>query len=139
MNKAKGIFWLIVLGFFTLLIFQNQDFFLERQTLRLNPYIGGEYQTPDLPIVFFFVIFVLIGFFIAYFFGLYGKFKANQTIKGLNAKQGLHLESISNLNAEIESLKSALERKNREAATVAVEEQPDQVSPDEIQKSDDEA
>ncbi len=36
MNKAKGIFWLVVLGIFAFLFFQNQDFFLERRTLRLN-------------------------------------------------------------------------------------------------------
>lgn len=121
MNKTKGVFWLVVLGIFALLFFQNQDFFLERQTLRLSLFLGGEYKTPDVPIALFFVVFALLGFLIAYFSGLYGKFKANQTIKGLNAKQNFHLESISNLTAEIESLKSALDRKSRETEPVAAE------------------
>jgi hypothetical protein len=139
MNKTKGIFWLVVLGIFALLFFQNQSFFLERQTLRLNLFWGGEYQTPDLPVALFFVIFSLLGFFIAYFLGLYARFKANQILKGLNAKQRLHLESISNLNAEIESLKSALERKNREVSPVISENQPVQPSPEESQNPDDDA
>jgi hypothetical protein len=139
MNKTKGIFWLIVLGIFALLFFQNQDFFLERQALRLNLYLGGEYNTPEMPVALFFVVFALLGFLIAYFFGLYAKFRAGQTIKGLHAKQNLHLESISNLTAEIESLKSALDRKNRETAPVVSEVEQTQPFLNENRKQDDDA
>jgi hypothetical protein len=133
MKKGKGIFWLVLVGFFALLFFQNKEFFLERQVLQLNLAVAGRYQTPDLPIALFFIVFTLLGFLTAYFFGLYAKFKSNQTIKSLTAKQTFHLESISKLNAEIESLKSALERKNQQQGPAVVEESLS-VIPDEVQK-----
>jgi cell division protein FtsL len=46
----------------------------------------------------------LIGFLIAYIYGLYGYFKQNKTIKHLNATVAAQTEEIQNLQRELEAL-----------------------------------
>ena len=71
MNKAKLIIWLLVLGFMGLVIFQNDGHFLNaQQSLRLNLGVLPEYHSPNLPMVFFYLVFFLYGLLVAYGFGL---------------------------------------------------------------------
>lgn len=125
MNKTKMIFWLIILGIIAILFFQNQNFFLTPQNLRIN-LLFKTFQTPELPSFLFFLAFFLLGFLIVYFSGLYTKYKQNQTIKGLNSKINSQQEAILKLEAENKSLKEAISIKNRqESASQISKEQSD--------------
>ncbi len=110
MNKAKGIFWLIVLGFIFLLIFQNQDFFLKEESLSLNLFFDN-YKTPELPGAVYFIAFFVFGLLIAYFFSLYAKFKYNQVIKDLNNKLKGHVDTIAKMGEELAALKAVVEER----------------------------
>jgi len=135
MNKVKMIFWLVILGFISLLIFQNQEFFLAKQGLRVNLFFET-FHTPDLPSAIFFLAFFLLGLLIAYFLGLYAKFKSRQMIKSLNLKVNSQAETISRIEAENESLKTALTEKNQEK-TGEISEQPgDEPGPFEAAQND---
>jgi len=48
MKKATLIIWAIIFGVIALLIFQNQDFFLTNQSLRINLGVLEAYHTPEL-------------------------------------------------------------------------------------------
>ena len=114
MKKVKLILWLIILVFFGLLGFQNKALFLQQNILVLDLYVIEKMETPELALAVFFAFFFLLGLIIAYFFSLYGKFKSNQTIKGLNQKIDSFMEKNSKLEAENESLKAALMEKSGE-------------------------
>ena len=85
-------------------------------------------ETPELALTVFFAGSFLLGLIITYFFSLYGKFKSNQTIKGLNQKIDSFMEKNSKLEAENDSLKTALMDKNRKTTpretASGLEEQP---------------
>ena len=108
--------WLIILGFFGLLVFQNQEVFFQQQTLGIDLFVIEKIEVPPQFLVVFFLCFFLLGLLITYFFGLYTKFKSNQIIKGLNQKIDSFVENILKLEAENESLKTALMEKRREVA-----------------------
>lgn len=85
MNKAKSAFWVIVVGFILLVFYQNQAFFMARQSLRINLFFY-QYQTPEVPGVVFFLAFFLVGLLFAYFFGLAERFRLKKTIKRLSTE-----------------------------------------------------
>lgn len=105
MKKATLIIWVIIFGFIALLIFQNQTFFLTNQSLRINLAVTPEYQSPELPIAVLVLLFFVFGIIIAYLFGYSARFKANRTIKRLNATLNSHKDEVSELRREIDSLK----------------------------------
>lgn len=105
MKKVTLIIWLIIFGFIALLIFQNQDFFMTRHSLRLNLGVVQEYQTPELPIAVAFIVFFVAGLVIAYLFNFSTRFKARRTHKKLNAKIASHQDEVSNLKRELDTLK----------------------------------
>ena len=103
MKKVKIILWIIVAVFVALVFFQNQAFFLEKKGITLNlSYVAGTY-TPELPLVVWFLITLIIGLLVSYFFGLAARFKLKKTIKGLNAKIDTQIEMISQIRSELES------------------------------------
>ncbi|MFO7962411.1 MAG: lipopolysaccharide assembly protein LapA domain-containing protein [Desulfobacterales bacterium] len=111
MNKAKVIFWVIVLGFISLLIFQNQDVFLREESLRLNVLLG-KYTTTALPVAVYVISFFVSGLLIAYFFSLHARFKSNQAVKDLKSKLQRQTDTIARMGEEVTALKAALEEKN---------------------------
>ena len=105
MKKITLIIWVIIFGFIALLIFQNQTFFLANQSLRINLAVIEEYRSPELPIAVLFLVFFIFGILISYLFGFSTRFKANRTIKKLNATMASHNEEVAALRREINSLK----------------------------------
>ena len=85
MKKGTMIIWVIIFGFIALVIVQNQTFFLAKQSFRINLGIFKEYHSPELPNAVMVLIFFFWGLFIAYLFSFARRFKANRTIKRLNA------------------------------------------------------
>jgi uncharacterized integral membrane protein len=105
MKKMTLIIWAIIFGCIALIIFQNQTFFLAKQSLRINFAIIDEYHSPELPIAVLLIIFFLAGIVIAYLFNFPVRFRARQTIKKLNARLGTCDREMSELKREIQRLK----------------------------------
>jgi hypothetical protein len=106
MKKLKVVFWVIVLGFLALIIFQNQDFFMTKHSLVINLYFS-KYFTPELHNAILFLAFFFAGLLIAYFFSLFPQFKANKTIKNQNVTISTQEQQLNNLKMEVEALKNA--------------------------------
>jgi hypothetical protein len=107
MNKVKIAFWLIIVGFFSMVIIQNQSYFMSKNGLDINLYFT-QYQVPQIPNLLFLAGFFLAGFLLAYFFNLYEKFRNGQTLKSLNQQLTARADTIARLETENDSLKSAM-------------------------------
>jgi len=105
MKKATLIIWVLIFGVIALLIFQNQTFFLNNQSLQVNLGVTDPYHTPELPIAIMVLLFFLTGVLIAYLFSLSARFKARRTIKKLNTTIASHNAEVAGLRREIDSLK----------------------------------
>ncbi|MDO8944492.1 MAG: LapA family protein [Desulfobacterales bacterium] len=106
MNKAKLIIWLLILGFMGLVIFQNEGHFLNaQQSLRLNLGVFPEYHSPQLPMVFFYLVFFLYGLIVAYFFGLPERFRSRKAIKRLTIADTQREKAMAELNTELSRIK----------------------------------
>ena len=105
MRKATLIIWVIIFGILALVIFQNQDFFMKNQSLRINLGIIDEYNTPEIPIAILLLFFFLSGIVIAYLFNIAPRYKANRTNKKLNAAVAAHNNEVTELKRELNTLK----------------------------------
>ena len=106
MKKVKIGFWIIIAGFFGLLVYQNQDFFLSKHSLGIN-LLFTEGRSKEILNAILFAVFFLSGWLIAYFFGLFDRFKANRTIKGLEQTIKSHHDIIAQMKQEVEGLKTS--------------------------------
>ncbi len=116
MKQIKTIFWLIILGFVGLVIYQNQDLFLNEQSFGLNLFFTDEFKAPGLPNAIFLLASFLIGLLISYFFSLSERFRSKKIIKNLNVSVDSHLRELSALRSEVESLKGGSAGNKEEAA-----------------------
>lgn len=104
MKKIKIAFGVIIIVLLALLIYQNKDFFFEKQILGID--LGfNDYLSPELPNVIFFLAFFLVGLFIAYIYSLLERFRSKKTIKTLNAAVESKDQMLSTLKAELQTLK----------------------------------
>ena len=107
MKKVKIAFWLIILVFAGVFVYQNKIFFMAKQSLSLTLPFLKTLHTPELHHAVLFLVFFLTGFLIAYFFGLYDRFKSKKTIKSLNAADTAQQDELTALKRELESLRGA--------------------------------
>ena len=109
MKRVKIFFWLLLVGFLALIIFQNKAFFMAQQTFQLN--LGFWHLDPPLRIanVVTFLGFFFAGLLIAYFHGLYGQFRLNRTIRQLNATVAAQSEELEGLRRRTEPERPARE------------------------------
>jgi uncharacterized integral membrane protein len=98
MNKTKIGFWALIVIFIALLIYQNQGFFMTKQSLSFKLV---DYRTPDLSIAIIFIAFFVAGVLIDVLFSLPERMKAKKMINSLN-------ETIQSQNHEIETYKNEL-------------------------------
>jgi uncharacterized integral membrane protein len=103
-KRVKIGVWVIVIGFLALMVFQNQNFFLARQSLGLNLYFKN-YSLPEVVNIFLFFICFLAGLLFAAYFLFFDRFKLKKINKTLNTTINTHLEKISSLEKELETLK----------------------------------
>jgi uncharacterized integral membrane protein len=108
MRKVKYGFWLILLGLLGVVFWQNRPFFLTKQEVAFN-YGVGAYQTPELQVALYFLIFFLVGLLISYFSSLSERFAARKTIRKLN-------EELAGARKQIADLESALASRQVAAA-----------------------
>ncbi len=105
MKRVKIAFWIIVIGFIALVVFQNKFFFMAKQSLAINLWIK-KYNTPEIANAIFFLVCFFAGLLAAYFASLSGRFKSKKTIKNLKTSLDSQSEIISELKEEVELLKS---------------------------------
>ncbi len=107
MKKLKFVFWLIFVGFFALLVYQNLDYFSAINSLQINLWVYQR-STPELTNGVIIAAFVGIGVFIMlifYFSSRYGVYKANKTIKELKKSLDERTSTLAGLKEEMESIK----------------------------------
>ena len=121
MKKATLIIWVIILGFIALVIFQNQTFFMAKNSFRLNLGIFEEYLSPELPNAILLLIFFFSGVVIAYLFSFGARFKAKRTIKKLNITIASHINELSELKSEIKQLKGLETPVDEQADTIKLD------------------
>ncbi|MCF8051821.1 MAG: hypothetical protein K9L59_11335 [Desulfobacterales bacterium] len=105
MKKIKVVLWLLVIAFVALVVYQNQDYFLAKESLRIDLYVLQPYQTPALATGIFILTFFVIGFLIAYVMTLAERFKARKAVRNMNATMESQMDQISALKSEVENLK----------------------------------
>lgn len=106
MKRFKIALGIIIVGFFAIIFLSNKDYFLAKQGFKIDLLVGEPYHLKELPNAFYFFVFFLIGFLIAYFTSLFERFKSKKKIKTLNTAATAQLEELSQLKKEVESLKS---------------------------------
>jgi uncharacterized integral membrane protein len=104
MKKATLVIWVIIFGFIALVIFQNQTFFLAKNTFHLNFGIK-EYPIPELYNAVVMLVFFCFGLIVAYLFNFSVRFKAKRAIKKLNTTIAAHINETAELKLEIDTLK----------------------------------
>jgi hypothetical protein len=120
MSKGKLILGLIIAALFGVFVFQNQGYFFAKHQLGINLYVVNT-LIPETYNAVYFLGFFLTGFIIAYVFGLFAKFKSNQTIKVLKSDLSARANTIARLETENESLKSAVTEKSPKQGDVETE------------------
>jgi uncharacterized integral membrane protein len=106
MNKGKLVWWLLILGFMALGIYQNQDYFLKTtQSLRLNFLVVPEYHTPNLPLAAIHLVFFVFGLLVAFLLGLPTRFRARKAIRHLSVSVDAQEKEMSELKSELARLK----------------------------------
>ena len=100
MKRIKLGFWLIIVIFLVLIIYQNQDFFKATRSLSLD-LIVAQYYTPEIPNAVLFLASFLAGLLIAYIFGLLAQYRARKTIKNLNTTINSQIEMITSLKQQV--------------------------------------
>jgi len=100
MKKTKLIFWLVVFGLIGLLLFQNRDFYLARQSIGIDLLVF-EYASPPIPNAVLFVAFFFAGLLITYFVNLMERFKSRKAIKELTAAVASKQQTIADLRQQL--------------------------------------
>jgi hypothetical protein len=105
MKKAKVALWLIIIGFIALIIFQNKEFFLTKQSFGIDLLVFN-YRSPEVYSAILFLLFFIVGVLVAYFFSLFERFKANKAIRALTASNASLEKMIATLKSDLESFKT---------------------------------
>lgn len=108
MKNLKIVFWIVILGFIGLIVYQNRGLLFESESLGIN-LMFAEYQTPRLPMALFFAVVFLLGLLIAYVSGLFERFKSGKTIKKQQETIRVQQGALDELKKDIEALKPRVE------------------------------
>ena len=103
MTNFKIGFWAVIFGLMGIVIFQNQDFFMVKQSLSID-LIFKKYEIPELFRAILFVAVFLTGFIISYIFTLIDRLRFRKVVKSLGATIDSQNENITSLINELESL-----------------------------------
>ena len=119
-KRVKIGIWVVIIGFLALMVFQNQNFFLARQSLGLNIYFKN-YSLSEVANIFLFFICFLAGLLFAAYFIFLDRFKLKKTNKTLNTTINTHLEKISSIEKELETFKPIESKPFDQAVTLSAE------------------
>lgn len=101
-KKGKIIFWVVFIFVALILFYQNRAFFMQKDQLNIDLYVY-DYSTSQYPLAIFVVASFLIGFFIAFLFGLIEKYRAKKTINELNANLEQRDDLLDSLRNEVDT------------------------------------
>jgi uncharacterized integral membrane protein len=119
-KRVKIGIWVIIIGLLALMVFQNQNYFLARQSLGLNLYFKN-YSLPEVANIFLFFICFLAGLLFAAYFLIFDRFKLKKINKTLNTTINTHLEKISSIEKELETFKPIETKPFDQAVTLSTE------------------
>jgi len=106
MKKTKLFFWLLILGGMALVVFQNEGYFLEtQQVLRVHLRVFPEYQSPNLPLVAYHLLFFIFGLIVAYLFNTVDRWRRRKTMSRLTAQIAAQRQEMETLRSELSQLK----------------------------------
>lgn len=105
MKKVKVVFWLLVIAFVALVVYQNQGYFMAKESLKIDLYVTQPYHTPALATGILVLACFVVGFLIAYVMTLSERFKARKAVRNMNATMESQMDQISALKSEVENLK----------------------------------
>ncbi len=107
MKKIKIILSLVLVGFFVLVIYQNQQYLMVKPDIQLNLWILGDFHCTGISNGMLILAFFLVGFLIAYFLTLPYRFKTGKTTRALNETISGHEQTISSLKKELGNLQAS--------------------------------
>ena len=113
MRNFKIGFWAVIFGLIGIVIFQNQDFFMVKQSLSID-FIFTKYETPELPIAVLFVTIFFTGFILSYIFTLFDRLRFRKVVTSLGNTIDSQNKNITSLINELETLKEGSSDNNKE-------------------------
>ena len=122
MIKFKIGFWAVIFGLMGIVIFQNQDFFMVKQSLSMD-LIFTSYETPELYRAILFAGIFFTGFIISYIFTLIDRLRFRKVVKSLGSEIDSQNKNITSLINELESVKGGSSGNNKENEEEKEEEQ----------------
>ena len=93
-----------------MLLFQNQEIILAKQSFKLDLMVADEYHSPELSNGIIYFVCLLTGFFVAFFAGLADRFKFKKNIKTLKTANDSLLEEISAMKSKVQLMQSVSAR-----------------------------
>lgn len=114
MRNFKIGFWAVIFGLIGIVIFQNQDFFMVKQSLSID-FIFTKYSTPELLRAILFVVIFFTGFIISYIFTLIDRLRFRKVVTSLGTTIDSQNKNITSLINELESLKEVSSGNNKES------------------------
>lgn len=130
MKKVKFGIWVLILLFLGIVVYQNRVFFLTKESLGID-LVFARYQSPELPVVLFFVGLFFLGWLLAYLFGLGERFSSAKQIKTLQQTKGAQQRAIDDMKKDIASLKG--ETPQEPSTPVLNEKEPSADDPAELE------
>lgn len=106
MKKIKIIFALIILAVIGLFVYQNQDYFMIKTSLKADFYFR-HYILPEAVNGIYWLGCFALGFLISYFSSLLFRFKAQKKIKLQNQTIENYRETVQELKNEVEKIKAS--------------------------------
>jgi hypothetical protein len=105
MKQSKMVIWAIILIFIGLIIFQNQEFFLSKQVMRLNLGVVDVYQSPQVFVAVLFFVFFIFGVILQFLISLPDRFRTNQMLKKLKVINTSLENELADLKRDVAALK----------------------------------
>lgn len=104
MKKVKTAVWVLIVAFVVVLIYQNQGYFLAKQSLKLN-LIFADYTSPEMENVYFSGMFFIAGLILGAYFLAVFSLKSKKKIKTLNTQVQEQSDTIATLEGELRALR----------------------------------
>lgn len=105
MKKVKYLFWIIIIAFIAVLVYQNKEFFLTKYILHIDVGFYSD-STPEIYNLVIIAAFAAVGMLIVYISSLFQLFKARKTIKALQNTIDTNAGIVSGLKREVDTLKA---------------------------------
>jgi len=103
MKTIKFLFWLIILGFIGIIIYQNLDYFMAKTALKIDLKISSwNWTIPELQNIAYLGICFLLGLFLAGIRGFVIKFSLKKDIKKKDAAIVSFKEKLAELKSELD-------------------------------------